>query len=32
MGNSHSPNEYNLIEHLEKAVYFYEKLIERVCI
>ena len=32
IGNSHSPNEHNLIEHLEKAVYFYEKLIERVCI
>jgi succinyl-diaminopimelate desuccinylase len=31
MGNSHSPNEHNLIEHLEKAVLFYRKLIERIC-
>lgn len=31
MGNSHSPNEHNLLEHLEKATLFYEKLIETVC-
>jgi succinyl-diaminopimelate desuccinylase len=30
-GNSHSPNEHNLLEHLEKATHFYEKLIEMVC-
>lgn len=31
-GNSHSPNEHNLLEQLEKAVVFYEKLIEKVCL
>jgi succinyl-diaminopimelate desuccinylase len=31
-GNSHSPNEHNLLDHLEKAIAFYEKLIERVCL
>lgn len=31
-GNSHSPNEHNLLEQLEKAVSFYEKLIERTCL
>jgi succinyl-diaminopimelate desuccinylase len=31
-GNSHSPNEFNYFEHLEKATLFYEKLIERVCL
>lgn len=31
-GNSHSPNEYQLVDHLEKATLFYEKLIERVCL
>jgi acetylornithine deacetylase/succinyl-diaminopimelate desuccinylase-like protein len=31
-GNSHSPNEYNILEHLEKSITFYEKLIERVCL
>ncbi len=31
-GNSHSPNEHNLMEHLDKATAFYEKLIERVCL
>ena len=31
-GNSHSPNEYNILEHLEKSVVFYEKLIEKVCL
>lgn len=30
-GNSHSPNENNLLEHLEKATLFYEKLIKKVC-
>ncbi len=32
MGNSHSPNEYNILEHLEKATAFYENLIERTCL
>ncbi|MFZ9594985.1 MAG: M20 family metallopeptidase [Bdellovibrionia bacterium] len=31
-GNSHSPNEHNIIEHFEKAVHFYEKVIEKVCL
>ena len=31
-GNSHSPNEHNLVEQLEKATGFYERLIERVCL
>jgi succinyl-diaminopimelate desuccinylase len=31
-GNSHSPNEHNILAHLEKAQTFYEKLIERVCL
>ena len=31
-GNSHSPNEYNLLDQLQKAVTFYEKLIERICV
>jgi len=31
-GNSHSPNEHNLLDQLEKAILFYEKLIERVCL
>ncbi|MCM2323171.1 MAG: M20/M25/M40 family metallo-hydrolase [Oligoflexia bacterium] len=30
-GNSHGPNEHNLLEHLEKATHYYEKLIEMVC-
>ena len=32
MGNSHTPNEHNLIEHLDKAVHFYDRMIERFCI
>jgi acetylornithine deacetylase/succinyl-diaminopimelate desuccinylase-like protein len=32
MGNSHSPNEYNILEQLDQATLFYEKLIERVCL
>ncbi len=32
VGNSHSPNENNMVEHLEKAVLFYEKVIEKVCL
>lgn len=32
MGNSHSPNEYNLVDQIEKATLFYTKLIERVCL
>ncbi len=32
MGNSHSPNEYQLLEHLDAATAFYEKVIERVCL
>ncbi len=31
-GNSHSPNENNILEHLEKAVSFYEKVIEKACL
>lgn len=31
VGNSHSPNEHNILEHLEKAVLFYQRLIERLC-
>jgi acetylornithine deacetylase/succinyl-diaminopimelate desuccinylase-like protein len=31
LGNSHSPNEHNLLDHLEKATAFYDRLIERVC-
>ncbi|OFZ53279.1 MAG: hypothetical protein A2428_11515 [Bdellovibrionales bacterium RIFOXYC1_FULL_54_43] len=31
-GSSHSPNEHNLLEHLERASHFYEKLIEKVCL
>ncbi len=31
-GNAHGPNEHVLIEELEKAVLFYEKLIEKTCI
>lgn len=31
-GNSHSPNEFNLLEQMEKSITFYERLIERVCL
>jgi acetylornithine deacetylase/succinyl-diaminopimelate desuccinylase-like protein len=31
-GNSHSPNEHNFIDQIEKAVDFYEKVIEKVCL
>jgi acetylornithine deacetylase/succinyl-diaminopimelate desuccinylase-like protein len=31
-GNSHSPNEYQLLDHLDSATAFYEKVIERVCL
>lgn len=31
-GNSHSPNEHNLLEHIEKAVAFYTKVIEKTCL
>lgn len=31
-GNAHSPNEHCLLDQLEKAVTFYERLIERVCL
>jgi len=31
-GNSHSPNEFNTVEQLEKAVLFYEKIIEKTCV
>jgi acetylornithine deacetylase/succinyl-diaminopimelate desuccinylase-like protein len=31
-GNSHSPNEYNILDHLEKATAFYERVIERTCL
>ena len=30
-GNSRSPNEHNFLDQIDKAVVFYEKLIERVC-
>ncbi|MGK5082230.1 M20/M25/M40 family metallo-hydrolase [Bdellovibrionota bacterium FG-1] len=32
VGNSHSPNESVLLDQIEKAIRFYEKIIERVCI
>ncbi|MBI2604690.1 MAG: M20/M25/M40 family metallo-hydrolase [Deltaproteobacteria bacterium] len=32
MGNSHSPNEHNLVEHLDRAVHFYDRMIERFCL
>jgi succinyl-diaminopimelate desuccinylase len=31
-GNSHSPNEFQLLDHLDAATAFYEKVIERVCL
>jgi len=31
-GNSHSPNENNILDQIEKAIGFYEKVIERVCL
>lgn len=31
-GNSHSPNEHNVLEQFEKAILFYEKVIEKVCL
>ncbi len=31
-GNSHGPNEYNLLDQMEKATQFYVKLIEKVCL
>lgn len=31
-GNSHSPNEHNILEQLEKATSFYERVIEKVCL
>lgn len=32
MGNSHTPNEHNIIDHLDKAIHFYDRMIERFCI
>lgn len=32
LGNSHSPNEFQYLEHLDSATAFYEKVIERVCL
>ncbi|MBC7386747.1 MAG: M20/M25/M40 family metallo-hydrolase [Cryobacterium sp.] len=32
VGNSHSPNEFQLLDHLDSATAFYEKVIERVCL
>ncbi len=32
LGVSHGPNEFNWVEHLEKAVGFYRQLIERTCV
>lgn len=31
-GNSHTPNEHNLVDHLDKAVHFYDRMIERFCL
>lgn len=31
-GNSHSPNEFNTVDQLEKAISFYEKVIEKTCL
>jgi hypothetical protein len=31
-GNSHSPNEMVQMEHLEKSIAFYEKVIDKVCV
>ncbi len=31
-GNTHTPNENNILDHLENAISFYEKIIERVCL
>lgn len=32
IGNSHCPNEYNTLEQIEKAILFYQKIIEKVCL
>lgn len=32
MGNSHTPNEHNVVEQLDKAVHFYDRMIERFCL
>ena len=32
LNSSHCPNEYNLLDQIERATVFYEKLIERLCI
>lgn len=32
MGNSHTPNEHNLVDHLDKAVHFYDRMIEKFCL
>jgi acetylornithine deacetylase/succinyl-diaminopimelate desuccinylase-like protein len=32
VGNSHSPNEFQITEHLDAATAFYERVIERVCL
>jgi acetylornithine deacetylase/succinyl-diaminopimelate desuccinylase-like protein len=32
LGNSHSPNEHNVLEQLEKATLFYDRLIEKACL
>lgn len=31
-GNSHSPNEHVTVDHLDRAVHFYDRLIERFCL
>ncbi|NBU20039.1 M20/M25/M40 family metallo-hydrolase, partial [bacterium] len=31
-GNSHSPNEHNLMDQMEKSIAFYEEVIKRVCL
>ena len=32
MGNSHAPNEHNIVDHLDRAVHFYDRMIERFCL
>jgi succinyl-diaminopimelate desuccinylase len=31
-GNSHGPDEHVLVDQLDKAVHFYDRLIERFCL
>ena len=32
MGNSHTPNEHNFVDQLDRAVHFYDRMIERFCL